>query len=64
MLKQMYLVAYNCAAMLGWALVLYITVTSYLNNDTPTVLWSKVGYTLTIVRKYHLHFFFYLQAGI
>jgi very-long-chain (3R)-3-hydroxyacyl-CoA dehydratase len=45
-----YLVAYNLASAVGWALILKLVVESWLAGESPAVLYGKAGVLLQVVQ--------------
>ena len=46
-----YFVLYNVVNVAGWSYVLFHTLVSKLNNDTPLQLWGKIGLALTYTQS-------------
>lgn len=46
-----YLVAYNVASAVGWALILKLVVEAWLAGDSPAALYGKVGLLLQVVQS-------------
>lgn len=51
MLVKAYLLVYNLFSAAGWAFVLYLALSSLMNQAAPVAAWSRLGPTLCLVQS-------------